>query len=86
MDKNMVVFTTTYVVKMKSPIVYITHDEDGSWQFLSSEGADMKEVMLVRLGEIIEIDPSIRDVLYVSPNTEAHRSNIESEWVLVNKN
>ena len=53
-DQNIAVFTTSHVVKMKLPIVYVSHDADGDWQFLSSDGAAVEEAMLVSLREILQ--------------------------------
>jgi hypothetical protein len=42
------VFTTRFVVRDKSPILFVSHDADGSWQFHGNEtNVDDKDMMLV---------------------------------------
>ena len=62
---NMAVFTTKFVVIDKKEITKVTHDdEDGAWQFFSSDNFDNFEqvVKIVGLGEIIKIDSSVLEI------------------------
>jgi len=81
------VFTTKFVIDESSPILFVYHDEDGSWQFHGKEDnikeADMR---IVGLGEILEIDNSIWDLKDMSPGFEAFRSSKVSEWKVVSGN
>jgi len=83
---NLAVFTTTYVMIKKSPIVYISHDFEGDWQFLSAETVPTTEAMLVALGEIIEFDPTVIEVLNMPLNHGAFRKDKNSGWRIVPKN
>lgn len=81
---NTAVFTTTFVVKDKSVITYVTHDEeDGAWQFFSNEHFDNYEdvVMIVGLGEIIEIDESLLDIADLPLGFIATRQSRNNNWV-----
>ena len=75
------VFTTKFVLRDKFPIVYVTHDEDGDWQFFSGhENITDKDIMIVSLGEIIEYDPSINEVSDLPQGKEAFRENQNASW------
>lgn len=81
------VFTTVYVIENNSPIVYISHDMDGDWQFFGPEqNVGIDESRIVLLGEIIEMDPSIQKVLDIPNGTTAYRKSQESEWIKISKN
>ncbi len=81
---NLAVFTTTYVIKKNSPILYVFHFEDGSWQFTSAENdISNKVLMLVSLGEILDKDKSISDVLEIPIGYEATRENKNSPWIIL---
>jgi hypothetical protein len=83
---NVAVFTTKYVVKDGSPIVYVSHDSEGDWQFLGAEtDVQMENSMLVSLGEIIEMDTSIKELLGIPRFAEAHRKNKNSKWEVIYK-
>jgi len=80
---NTAVFTTTFVVKYRSVITYVTHDaEDGAWQFFSNEHFDNYEdvAMIVGLGEIIEMDKSLLDIADLPTGYIATRQSLNDNW------
>jgi hypothetical protein len=81
------VFTTRFVVRDKSPILFVYHDADGSWQFHGNEtNVDDKDMMLVGLGEVIEIDNTILEIADLPLGFEAMRSRKGDEWKIMNSN
>jgi hypothetical protein len=82
---NQTVFTTKYVVFEKSSIVYVYHDEDDDWQFFGKEECETSDAAIVSLEEMIDIDPSINNILHLPKGSEAFRTNLEEEWIIVNK-
>lgn len=76
------VFTTKYVLEKKSPIIHVYHyDEDGAWQFSSSEVVEEDEdFRVVSLEEILRFDSSVLEVSDLSLGYEAHRKNESSLW------
>ena len=81
------VFTTKYIIEEGSPIVYVSHDEDGSWQFHGPENnVAIEAARLVALGEIIELDPSVLEVSEMPTGSKAIRNNKGSKWEIVNSN
>ena len=74
------VFTTRFVIKDKSPIIFVSHDEEGDWQFLSEEGPVEKEAKIILLREMIEHDPSILEISDLPLGAKAYRDNQDSPW------
>ncbi len=77
------VFTTKFVVEDDHEITYVTHDaDDGSWQFLSSDTFEDYRLVakVVGLGQIIEKDSSILEILNMPIGFYAERENRESKW------
>lgn len=77
---NRAVFTTRYVIENKAVIVYVSHDKDGDWQFFSNEDANEQDARVVSMDEILEIDPSIKEILWMPEGTEAWRKGVGQEW------
>ena len=85
---NTAVFTTKFVVEDRKLITYVAHDEDdGAWQFLSSDDTDdlMKVAMLVGLGEIIKIDKTILELADLPYGYFATRNSITDQWLISKK-
>ena len=82
---NMAVFTTKFVVIYKKEITKVTHDdEDGAWQFFSSDNFDNFEqvVKIVGLGEIIKIDSSVLEIADMPIGHFAHRKFKGDNWII----
>ena len=54
-------FTCRHVLNEHKPILYISHDEDGSWQFLCGGNHREKDARIVSLAEIMNIDASVSE-------------------------
>lgn len=83
------VFTTRFVALDKKPITYVTHEsEDGAWQFFSDDNFDNFEavVMVVALGEIIEMDSSILLLSDLPEGYMAYRESEKNEWIRKSRN
>lgn len=81
LNLDMAVFTTKYIIENNSSVVYVVHDHDGDWQFLGrEEDINEKDGRIIALGEMINIDPSIKDILWLPSGMEARRSAIGDEW------
>lgn len=84
---NTAVFTTRYVVEELSPILFVYHDDDGSWQFHGGEQEILDEDMrLVALEEIIKLDKSILELANMPIGFEAVRSDDQSSWKVISSN
>lgn len=75
------VFTTEFVIRGNSPVVYVAHDLDGDWQFLGEEKeVEEKDALLISLGEILEFDPTLQSILTLSIGQEAIRTEVGAPW------
>ncbi len=77
---NLAVITTKYILEGE-PILYVARDEDGDWQFLGGQDITEADAAMVSLGQIIERDSSIKELLDMPKETEAKRKDINSPWV-----
>ncbi len=85
MEKSIAVFTTKYVIEENSPILFIFHDEDGSWQFHGAEDNLTENVSkVVSIDEIIKFDKTLIKVLNKIPvGYEAYREKKGKEWTII---
>jgi len=80
--ENVAVFTTIQVMRLGQPILYASHDdEDGAWQFHTGvAGASEGDAMVVSLSEVVEHDPTIRQLADLPCGWLAERDDIGSPW------
>ena len=79
--------TTVYVVKYSSPILSVFHYLDGYWQFSGAEeNLPDEDFMILRLDEIIAIDPSVLEVSDMPLGYSASRKTPVSQWVILHEN
>ena len=84
---NTAVFTTKFVLERKSPILFVFHFTDGSWQFSGTEeNLSDDDFKVVSLKEIIEIDNSLLEVAHIPLGSEAKRLNPQSPWRINTEN
>ncbi len=66
----------------RKPITRVVHDaSDHGWQFLSDDGANMDDAMLVGLKEIVAHDNTVLEVADLPPGWIATRERVGSPWV-----
>ena len=72
--QNVAVITIRQIVREGRPILHVTHDrDDGGWQFLGAEDANMEDAMVVALREIVRLDPSVQQLADLPPGWHAWR-------------
>lgn len=79
---NTAVFTTKFVLKEKKIITYVTHNEDGSWQFFSNDRFENFEEVaaVVSLSQIIKIDETLVEVADLPLGYLATRKKLNDKW------
>jgi hypothetical protein len=77
---NKPVFTTKFVIEDRSEIVYVAHDKEGDWQFFSEEDASEQDARIISINEILELDGSLKEILWIPEGTEAWREGVGKEW------
>lgn len=79
--KNEATFTVGKIVNGEKPILLVQHDdEDGSWQFLTGGPFDMSDAMIVGLGEIAKLDPSVLELADLPIGWSASRQTLKDSW------
>ena len=78
---NIYVFTTKAVLRKGQPILRVIHDTQGDWQFLSDEFY-LKEddAMLVSLGEILDYDRTVSEIISIPKGKQAIRESKGEAW------
>ena len=79
------VVTTSYVTGGHEPVCIVTHEADEEsgiiWQFHSGNGDYRPEVLqLVRLDEILGLDPSLRALANLPLGHRAERAKQTDQW------
>jgi hypothetical protein len=86
---NTAVFTTSFVLHDKKPILFVSHyDQDGTWEFLSDDEFDdfEKVAKVVSLEEIINLDPSIIELSEMEEGYHAFRKSEKDKWIIKKRN
>lgn len=78
-EKNLGVFTTPQWLENNEPIVYVVHDEDGDWQFLTKE-IDFENGKVVALEQIILRDKTLNEVFDLEYWEAAEREFVGGKW------
>jgi hypothetical protein len=78
---NVAVITTREVMHGGAWIAFVSHDEDdGGWQFHGPDEADVESAMVVGLGRIIEMDPTIAQLADLPVGWQAWRASQAASW------
>jgi hypothetical protein len=78
-----VAITTRQVLCEGWPILLVTHDaDDGAWQFVNGRGDtdDTDSAMVVGVGQIPAIDPTLREIADLPLGWRAWRSSVGAPW------
>jgi hypothetical protein len=80
--RNIAVFTTADVLRLRHPILHVSHDEeDGAWQFhAGAQQTSASDALVVALSEMVEHDPTICEVADLPCGWYAERDRIGSAW------
>jgi hypothetical protein len=78
--KNRACFTTRRVID-GLPILLVSHDKDGDWQFLCGTTNETKDSALVCLGEMLGTDGTLSEVADLPEGWMAERRMIGDTWV-----
>lgn len=81
-EKNKAVITTKHVMRDKSPIVYVSYDEDGDWQFFGIEDITTDDAAVISVSQILALCPALSELPDMKQGTAVHRENENSEWIL----
>lgn len=80
------VFTLKSVINNEKAILYVVHDEEDEWQFLSNEIVSVEDMIMVTVGQIVKQDETIQQILNLKKGNEAIRQNQNSKWIVTKSN
>ena len=75
-----VTFCTDKVAREKYPVLLVTHDDNGDWQFLDATTHEPGECVLLCLGCVYEADESLSDISDLPLGWSAERAGIGAPW------
>ncbi len=78
--KNRAVITTKFVVDEGHPILLVTHDEDGDWQFLCGSTNEPADGRLVSLGSAVAEHPALAELADLPVGWQAEREEAGQPW------
>ena len=74
------VFSCVHILNGEKPILHVTHDSEGDWQFLCGESHSVSEGAVLSLYEIYMTDNSVGQLADMKCGQSADRNNLKSEW------
>jgi hypothetical protein len=77
---NAYVFTTASILA-GSPILRVTHDDGGDWQFHDEGNVTMADARVVSLKEAVSLDVSLLGLADLPRGWVANRDDASSPWV-----
>jgi hypothetical protein len=79
--RNLATITVRDIVDGRMPILLVTHDaDDGGWTFLTGEQFSMADAMVLGLGEMFDLDPTLAAVADMPIGSVASRPDQFSPW------
>lgn len=79
---NTACFTCRHVIQDGMPILSVTHDHDGTWQFLCGQPHTGADANIISLKQATEIDPSVNELYELPIGVGADRAAKDAEWIL----
>lgn len=77
---NQVAFTTTRVAYEGYPILLVSHDEDGDWQFLCGTTTETADAVVACLGCIFERHKFVEELATLPRGWLAWRDSDKDPW------
>ncbi len=78
--KNRAVFTTRRVLDGTHPILLVSHDEEGEWQFLCGTTNRSEDGRIVCLANVVEHHPAIVELADMPVGWQAMRDGPDQPW------
>jgi hypothetical protein len=77
--KNTAVFTTKDAFQ-GAPILFVSHNDDGDWQFHTSDSPKLENAMIVCLEDITKLDTTINELHNLQMGWRAWRKSKNADW------
>jgi hypothetical protein len=73
-------FTTTEVWQQGFPILFVSHDVDGDWQFMTGGTPEMENGLVIHLRHVFERFPELLELADLPRGWEATRPHPDAPW------
>lgn len=81
-ERNVATVTTRQVMTENYPILSVIHySDDDSWAFTCGTTNSSEDLVLVGMGEVVDLDNSLYEIADLPPGWCANRKSVNSEWV-----
>ena len=80
--QNTACFTCCHVLEENKPILYVSHDQDGFWQFLCGWSHKEEDARIVSLAFILDIDETMSDLAELDYGEYAEAESGRSDWIV----
>lgn len=81
---DQMVFTTKQVAHENAPIFHFIIDKDGDIYATGTDPMTNENTMLISLGQLLKIDPSLKRITNLDLNTKLFRPTREAQWSILN--
>jgi len=81
-DPNTACFTCCHVLDEHMPILFVSHDDDGFWQFLCGGTHEEKDARLVSLAHILCVDETMSDLAGLDYGQYAEAESVTGDWTV----
>ena len=79
---HLAAFICQHVYENSKPVLLVSHDENGDWQFVCGRDHDVNEKpRLVGIVHLLERDPSLNEIADLPINWAAERNAVGGEWL-----
>ncbi len=75
-----ITFCTARVARELFPVLQVSHDHGGDWQFLDATEEDPGECVLLCFGCVYERDATLAEIADLPPGWSAFRREVGAEW------
>jgi hypothetical protein len=79
-ERDLGVFTSRLVRDDEQAILLVFHEENGDWQFLSSNEEREEEIVLVHLSHVLDWDPTVQSLEDLPGGWKAWRGSVDDDW------
>ena len=77
---NTAAFTTIQVLHHGFPILAVSHDEDGDWQFLCGTTTETEDCLVICMGCAFQLDPTVGRIADLPLGWQAIRDSATGAW------
>ncbi len=77
-------FTCDHVLNRELPILLVSHDHDGDWQFMCGiQAHTMANAKIITYFEALELDPTLLELEILPVGHHALRSSKDDAWQII---